>query len=112
MVVIKKIENVIPIDFGEFVLEFSVSDENLEKLDIAKKQYEESDLDKAEKLSDVSDVIKDIWITLFSEEDFNKVFNFAGQSTVNTTVYLAQTILGINTELEVRNSLVNVEEYL
>ncbi len=32
MVVIKKFENVIPIDFGEFELKFVTSDENILKL--------------------------------------------------------------------------------
>ena len=44
MVVIKKFENTIPVDFGEFELRFVVSDENVEKLvelkDYAKKTQE------------------------------------------------------------------------
>ena len=45
MVVIKKFENTIPVDFGEFELRFVVSDENIEKLvelkDYAKKLQDE-----------------------------------------------------------------------
>ena len=38
MVVIKKRSNVIPVDFGEFQLNFPVSDGNIQRIDVYKRQ--------------------------------------------------------------------------
>ncbi|MBF0747241.1 hypothetical protein IR073_06250 [Gemella sp. 19428wG2_WT2a] len=112
MVVIKKVENSIPIDFGEFVLEFSISDESIKRLDEAKKKYENSKLEDNSNLDEVREVLKETWITLFSQEDYEKVIKLAGDSTINFFIYLVQTIQGIQTEIEVRGSLENIQSYM
>ena len=108
MVVIKKFENVIPVDFGEFELRFVVSDENVEKLvelkDYAKKIQEKlpnlsgtpSDL-KDIKL--IYDLAKELWVELFDEETFEKVYNLYNKSCMPTLLAVFQTLFGITQEL-------------
>ena len=100
MVVIKKFENTIPIDFGEFELRFVVSDDNILKLaelkDYAKELQEK--LSKlsgtTEDLKTVKDLAKELWVRLFDEDTF---------------LSAVQTIKGIADEME--NSM-TVDKYI
>lgn len=105
MVVIKKFENVIPVDFGEFELKFVTSDENILKL----ANVEE----KADKVKDklgelkgttediklIYDLAKELWVELFDEETFEKVYNLYNKSCMPTLLAVFQTLFGLTQEL-------------
>lgn len=115
MVVIKKFENTIPIDFGEFELRFVVSDDNVLKLaelkDYAKELQEK--LSKlsgtTEDLKTVKDLAKELWVRLFDEDTFNRVYDACGRSCIPTFLSAVQTIKGIADEME--NSM-TVDKYI
>ena len=115
MVVIKKFENTIPVDFGEFELRFVVSDENILKLaelkDYAKELQEK--LSKlsgtTEDLKTVKDLAKELWVRLFDEDTFNRVYDACGRSCIPTFLSAVQTIKGIADEME--NSM-TVDKYI
>ena len=115
MVVIKKFENTIPIDFGEFELRFVVSDENILKL-AELKDYAKELQEKLSKLSGttsdlktVKDLAKDLWVKLFDEDTFNRVYEVCGKSCIPTFLSAVQTIKGIADEME--NSM-TVDKYI
>lgn len=106
MVVIKKFENTIPVDFGEFELRFVVSDENVEKL-VELKDYAKTIQDKLSNLSGtpadlktVKDLAKDLWLKLFDEDTFNRVYDACGRSCFSTFLAAVQTIKGIADEMK------------
>lgn len=115
MVVIKKFENTIPIDFGEFELRFVVSDDNVLKLaelkDYAKELQEK--LSKlsgtTEDLKTVKGLAKELWVRLFDEDTFNRVYDACGRSCIPTFLSAVQTIKGIADEME--NSM-TVDKYI
>lgn len=115
MVVIKKFENTIPIDFGEFELRFVVSDDNILKLaelkDYAKELQEK--LSKlsgtTEDLKTVKGLAKELWVRLFDEDTFNRVYDACGRSCIPTFLSAVQTIKGIADEME--NSM-TVDKYI
>ena len=115
MVVIKKFENTIPVDFGEFELRFVVSDENILKLaelkDYAKELQEKlSNLSgTTSDLKTVKDLAKDLWVKLFDEDTFNRVYDVCGRSCIPTFLAAVQTIKGIAAEME--NSM-TVDKYI
>jgi len=115
MVVIKKFENTIPVDFGEFELRFVVSDENILKLaelkDYAKELQEKlSNLSgTTSDLKTVKDLAKDLWVKLFDEDTFNRVYDVCGRSCIPTFLAAVQTIKGIADEME--NSM-TVDKYI
>lgn len=115
MVVIKKFENTIPVDFGEFELRFVVSDENILKLaelkDYAKELQEKlSNLSgTTSDLETVKDLAKDLWVKLFDEDTFNRVYEVCGRSCIPTFLAAVQTIKGIADEME--NSM-TVDKYI
>lgn len=115
MVVIKKFENTIPVDFGEFELRFVVSDENILKLaelkDYAKELQEKlSNLSgTTSDLKTVKDLAKDLWVKLFDEDTFNRVYDACGRSCIPTFLSAIQTIKGIADEME--NSM-TVDKYI
>ena len=115
MVVIKKFENTIPVDFGEFELRFVVSDENIIKLaelkDYAKELQEKlSNLSgTTSDLKTVKDLAKDLWVKLFDEDTFNRVYDVCGRSCIPTFLAAVQTIKGIADEME--NSM-TVDKYI
>lgn len=121
MVVIKKRDNVIPVDFGDFQLSFVTNDESMKSLARVKKQLEKfekevktlnkDDVDE-EYLVESYEKIKQLWLELFSEEDFNKVYEFSDQDSDTMFVYLIQVILGIANEQEKRNSEDELSKYL
>lgn len=115
MVVIKKFENTIPVDFGEFELRFVVSDENILKL-AELKDYAKEIQEKISKLSGttsdlkiVKDLAKDLWVKLFDEDTFNRVYEVCGRSCIPTFLSAVQTIKGIADEME--NSM-TVDKYI
>ena len=115
MVVIKKFENTIPIDFGEFELRFVVSDDNILKL-AELKDYEKELQEKLSKLSGttedlktVKDLAKELWVRLFDEDTFNRVYDACGRSCIPTFLSAVQTIKGIADEME--NSM-TVDKYI
>lgn len=115
MVVIKKFENTIPVDFGEFELRFVVSDENILKL-AELKDYAKEIQEKLSKLSGttsdlkiVKDLAKDLWVKLFDEDTFNRVYEVCGRSCIPTFLSAVQTIKGIADEME--NSM-TVDKYI
>ena len=105
MVVIKKFENVIPVDFGEFELKFVTSDENIlklanveEKAGVVKDKLGElKGTTKDIKL--IYDLAKELWVELFDEETFEKVYNLYNKSCMPTLLAVFQTIFGITQEL-------------
>lgn len=105
MVVIKKFENVIPVDFGEFELKFVTSDENIlklanveEKADKVKEKIGELK-GTTEDIKLIYDLAKELWIELFDEETFEKVYNLYNKSCMPTLLAIFQTLFGITQEL-------------
>ena len=105
MVVIKKFENVIPVDFGEFELRFVVSDENIlklanveEKAGVVKDKLGELK-GTTEDIKLIYDLAKELWVELFDEETFEKVYNLYNKSCMPTLLAVFQTLFGITQEL-------------
>lgn len=117
MVVIKKRNNVIPVEFGEFALEFVANDANIRKMEsIGKKlqkegqQVAETEDEKA--FDTLQIMVKESWVELFDEEAYNKVYAFSGESTVDSMAYLLETINGVVNEWEQRNNGDALKKYL
>ena len=105
MVVIKKFENVIPVDFGEFELKFVTSDENIlklanveEKAGVVKDKIGEL-RGTTEDIKLIYDLAKELWVELFDEETFEKVYNLYNKSCMPTLLAVFQTLFGITQEL-------------
>lgn len=105
MVVIKKFENVIPIDFGEFELKFVTSDENIlklanveEKAGVVKDKIGELK-GTTEDIKLIYDLAKELWVELFDEETFEKVYNLYNKSCMPTLLAVFQTLFGLTQEL-------------
>jgi len=105
MVVIKKFENVIPVDFGEFELKFVTSDENIlklanveEKAGVVKDKLGELK-GTTEDIKLIYDLAKELWVELFDEETFEKVYNLYNKSCMPTLLAVFQTLFGITQEL-------------
>lgn len=105
MVVIKKFENVIPVDFGEFELKFVTSDENIlklanveEKASVVKDKIGELK-GTTEDIKLIYDLAKELWVELFDEETFEKVYNLYNKSCMPTLLAVFQTLFGITQEL-------------
>ena len=105
MVVIKKFENVIPVDFGEFELKFVTSDENIiklanveEKAGVVKEKIGELK-GTTEDIKLIYDLAKELWVELFDEETFEKVYNLYNKSCMPTLLTVFQTLFGITQEL-------------
>jgi len=105
MVVIKKFENTIPVDFGEFELKFVTSDENIlklanveEKAGVVKDKLGELK-GTTEDIKLIYDLAKELWVELFDEETFEKVYNLYNKSCMPTLLAVFQTLFGITQEL-------------
>lgn len=105
MVVIKKFENVISIDFGEFELKFVTSDENViklanveEKAGVVKEKIGELK-GTTEDIKLIYDLAKELWVELFDEETFEKVYNLYNKSCMPTLLAVFQTLFGLTQEL-------------
>lgn len=105
MVVIKKFENTIPVDFGEFELKFVTSDENILKLaNVEEKAGKVKDKlgelkGTTEDIKLIYDLAKELWVELFDEETFEKVYNLYNKSCMPTLLAVFQTLFGITQEL-------------
>lgn len=117
MVVIKKRSNVIPVDFGEFTLEFVANDKNIRNMEAVGKKLK----NEGQKVADTEDekafdalqtMVKESWVDLFDEEAYNKVYAYSDESTVDTMVYLLETISGVVSEWEKRNNGDALKKYL
>ena len=105
MVVIEKFENVIPVDFGVFELKFVTSDENIIKL----ANLEEKAGKVKEKIGELKgttedikliyDLAKELWVELFDEETFEKVYNLYNKSCMPTLLAVFQMLFGLTQEL-------------
>lgn len=117
MVVIKKLSNIIPIDFGEFQLEYTANDKGVKELDKFREGLAKN-WKKIEKLSDekiaekAKELVEDGWTQLFGADAFEKVYKFADEDTTIAFNYLTQTILGIQKEYRERNSEDAFKKYL
>lgn len=117
MVVIKKRDNVIPVDFGEFKLEFVANDQNIHKMEKVGKKLKK-DGEKLAKTEDIKafetlqDLVKNSWTELFDKEAFDKVYSFSNESTVDTMAYLLEAITGVISEWEKRNNTDALKKYL
>ena len=105
MVVIKKFENTIPVDFGEFELKFVTSDENViklanveEKAGVVKEKIGELK-GTTEDIKLIYDLAKELWVELFDEETFEKVYNLYNKSCMPTLLAVFQTLFGLTQEL-------------
>lgn len=117
MVVIKKASNIIPIDFGDFQLEYIANDKGVKELDKFREDLSKN-WKKMEKLSDEEiaekgkEVVEDGWTRLFGSEAFEKVYKFADEDTTIAFNYLIQTIFGIIKDYQERNSEAAFKKYL
>ena len=118
MVVIKKRSNVIPVDFGEFQLNFPLSDSNLKRMEEVGKDLEAKsmiiqDTDNKEAIDASKGFIEDAFKQIFDDEEaFKLVYAFAGESTSIAMFYLIKTINGIRSEFENQNSKAAFDKYL
>lgn len=118
MVVIKKRSNVITVPFEGFDLEFRANDENIKNMVKVGKNLE-AEAQKIvaetedEKAYDVLfDMTKAAWCDLFDEAAFEQVYEFSDKTTVDTMVYLFETIQIVTNEWEKRNSGDALKKYL
>lgn len=117
MVVIKKLSNIIPVDFGEFKLEYIANDKGVKELDKFHKDLTKN-WKKIEKLSDekiaekAKELVGEGWTQLFGDDAFEKVYKFTDEDTTIAFYYLMQTILGIQKEYKERNSEDVLKKYL
>ena len=100
MVVIKKRDNVIPVEFGEFTLEFIGNDQNIHKMEKLGKILKE----EGEKVANAEDDK--------AFEAYQKVYDFSNGPTVDTMAYLLETINGVISEWEQRNNTDALKKYL
>lgn len=117
MVVIAKRSNIIPVDFGEFKLEYQANDENIKRMkeigeNLQKRGEDLKKYDGDDAIEKLHDVVKASWVELFDEEAFNKVYDFSGKTTTDTMIYLIEAIKGIVAEFENRHSQDSLKKYL
>ncbi|KXU16192.1 Phage protein [Streptococcus oralis] len=117
MVVIKKRDNVIPVDFGEFKLEFVANDKNIHKMESVGKKLKKdgeklANTEDSEAFETLQDLVKGSWTELFDQDAYNKVYDFSNGSTVDTMAYLLEVITGVIAEWEKRNNTDALKKYL
>lgn len=118
MVVIKKRNNVIPVDFEDFKLEFKANDESIKKLtQIENKLKEDEKRINEQGFSDsfwdeLKETVKGYWVDLFDEEAFEKVYEYSDGTIIDTFVYLIAAIRGILEEYEGLNNQDALSKYL
>lgn len=117
MVVIKKRDNVIPVDFGEFKLEFVANDQNIHKMESVGKKLKKdgeklANTEDSEAFETLQDLVKGSWTELFDQDAYNKVYDFSNGSTVDTMAYLLEAITGVIAEWEKRNNTDALKKYL
>ena len=117
MVVIKKRDNVIPVDFGEFKLEFVANDQNIHKMESVGKKLKKdgeklANTEDSKAFETLQDLVKGSWTELFDQDAYNKVYDFSNGSTVDTMAYLLEAITGVIEEWEKRNNTDALKKYL
>lgn len=118
MVVINIKKQVIPIDFGEFQLEFSKSDANLKKLTDFGKELEEKGKVIVENAddNDVIDKAKEIlelaYDGVFGQGSFDKVYALSGESTIDVLNYFFEAMDGIVEEYSAQKDKELLKKYL
>lgn len=117
MVVINIKRQVIPIDFGEFQLEFSKSDANLKKLtDFGKELEEKAKVIVENADDDVIDKAKEIlelaYDGVFGQGSFAKVYALSGESTIDTLNYYFEAMNGIEEEYASEKDKELLKKYL
>lgn len=117
MVVIKKRDNVIPVDFGEFKLEFVANDKNIHKMESVGKKLKKdgeklANTEDSKAFETLQDLVKGSWTELFDQDAYNKVYDFSNASTVDTMAYLLEAITGVIAEWEKRNNTDALKKYL
>lgn len=117
MVVIKKRDNVIPVDFGEFTLEFIANDNNIHKMESVGKKLKKdgeklANTEDSKAFETLQDLVKESWTELFDQDAYNKVYDFSNGSTVDTMAYLLEVITGVIAEWEQRNNTDTLKKYL
>jgi hypothetical protein len=117
MVVIKKRDNVIPVDFGEFKLEFVANDQNIHKMESVGKKLKKdgeklANTEDSKAFETLQDLVKGSWTELFDQDAYNKVYDFSNGSTVDTMAYLLEAITGVIAEWEKRNNTDALKKYL
>ncbi|HHT7813535.1 TPA: hypothetical protein ACT2IF_000879 [Streptococcus suis] len=106
-VVVIQSNNIIPIDFGQFELQFQISDDNLVKreehlnavMDVGDKAKELKD---SESLPLVKEVCRKAFDDLFGPEAFEKVYALSGNSAMETASMLLQALNGVIIEYRKR----------
>ena len=117
MVVIKKRDNVIPVDFGEFKLEFVANDQNIHKMESVGKKLKKdgeklANTEDSEAFETLQDLVKGSWTEMFDQDAYNKVYDVSNGSTVDTMAYLLEVITGVIAEWEKRNNTDALKKYL
>lgn len=117
MVVIKKRDNVIPVDFGEFKLEFVANDKNIHKMESVGKKLKKdgeklANTEDSKAFETLQDLVKGSWTELFDQDAYNKIYDFSNGSTVDTMAYLLEAITGVIAEWEKRNNTDALKKYL
>ena len=105
MVVIKRYENTIPVEFGEFTLNFAVNDKNIKELDRLGKELGKLE-EKAnnmtgttEDIDTIYNISKDIWESLFDTDVFTRVYSLANESSITCLLFAIQMIKGLLEEI-------------
>ncbi|MCR4258235.1 hypothetical protein VMHJH2_06835 [Streptococcus uberis] len=120
MVVIKKRNNVIPVDFGEFKLEFLANDKSIKKMTEVGKKLESEGAKLSETVNDddnqafesLHDLVKLSWTEIFDENAFEKVYKFSEGTTIDCMIYLLEAVNGIMSEWEKNNNGDALKKYL
>lgn len=117
----EKRSNVIPIDFGDFQLEFVANDDNLSRLDTMQKELVSESrrlegMTSEENVKEMLEVLKTLaakaWDTTFGEGTFDKIYQFAGQSITMVINYFVQTFEGISEEYHEQINADKLKKYI
>ncbi|MBK0348232.1 hypothetical protein JDW15_06235 [Aerococcaceae bacterium zg-ZJ1578] len=100
MVKFIKRRNVIPVDFGEFQLEFVANDESLKRFENSANSFKDRGEEYAERqdIQIVEEIKSDLKVAiteLFDAEAFDKIYAFAGESTVQALNIFLEMFFGI-----------------
>lgn len=117
----EKRNNVIPIDFGDFQLEFVANDENLLRLEKIQKELSEESkrlesMTNEDNLEEMLETLKTIaekaWDKPFGEGTFDKIYQFAGQSISMVVNYFVQMFEGISEEYQEQINADKIKKYI
>ncbi|HEM3695563.1 TPA: hypothetical protein U1D18_000691 [Streptococcus suis] len=117
MVKINLKNKVIPVDFGEFQLEFSKSDENLRRLkEFGDELKQKGELIAQNQSKDETEQVKEILSVafdgVFGAGSFDKVYDLSGQSTIDTLNYFFEVMVGIEEESVTEKDKERMKRYI